>query len=189
MDMCTFIDVSEDNKEVCLPQVSIESWKDVNYIVVKMRSSDRAKLMFDVVCALTDLDYNIFHGSIISQDSVAYQEYFARRTNGYKMLNEFEKQTLIQSLTGAVQRRISRGLKIKVRKLDRHGLLSTVTMTLRENNLSLEKMKFITGDGLTVGYFYIGDVSSSTNANEIDQQRLEVVCHEIGRDVYFEKKE
>ncbi|XP_020597388.1 ACT domain-containing protein ACR4-like [Phalaenopsis equestris] len=129
MDMYAFIDVSEDSKEVCLPHVSIESWKDVNYIVVKMRSSDRPKLMFDVVCALTDLDYNIFRGSIISQDSVAYQEYFVRRTNGYKMLNKMEKQSLIQSLTGAIERRISRGLKMKVRKLDRHGLLSNVTMT------------------------------------------------------------
>ncbi|XP_020593484.1 ACT domain-containing protein ACR4-like [Phalaenopsis equestris] len=187
-DKRSFESVSEDNKEVCLPHVSVESWKDVNYIVVKVRSSDRPKLMFDVVCALTDLDYNIFHGSIISQDSVAYQEYFVRRTNGYKMLNEMEKQSIMQSLTGAIERRKSRGLKMKVRKLDRHGLLSNVTMTLRENNLSLEKMKFTSEDGLAVGYFHISDASSSTNADEIDQQRLEAVCHEIGRGVYFKKE-
>ncbi|XP_020598360.1 ACT domain-containing protein ACR4-like, partial [Phalaenopsis equestris] len=172
---------------VCLPQVLMEKWHDKDYLVLKVSSRDRPKLIFDVVCALTDLNYDIFHGSICSQDVVIVQEYFVRRTDGCTILNEIEKQNTLQSLIAAVEQRTSHGLKMEIRTFDSHDLLSNVCRALRNNNLSLNNMKLSKENGLAVGTFYITDASSSTNANDIDQQRLEAVRNEIGRDIFFEK--
>lgn len=53
--------------------VSIESWKQKGYSVVNIRSRDRPKLLFDTVCALTEMNYVVSHASISSEGSLAYQ--------------------------------------------------------------------------------------------------------------------
>lgn len=44
-------------------QVSIENCKEKGYSIVTVRSKDRPKLLFDTVCALTDMQYAVFHAS------------------------------------------------------------------------------------------------------------------------------
>ncbi|PKU59902.1 hypothetical protein MA16_Dca029109 [Dendrobium catenatum] len=65
--------LNSSNREMSIPQVSVESWRERDYLVVNVRSSDRPKLMFDTMCALTDLDYDVFHGSINTDGLVAIQ--------------------------------------------------------------------------------------------------------------------
>ncbi|KAI0501173.1 hypothetical protein KFK09_016116 [Dendrobium nobile] len=174
---------------VSWPQVFVESWRGRDCLVVNVKSSDRPKLMFDTVCALTDLNYHILHGSIISHESVAIQEYFVRQMNECMQVNEMERQSLVQSLVAAVERRMSQGLKVEVRILDRHGLLSKMSRVLRKNSLSLNKASFSKEKDTAIDTFYIIDASSSTiDAKNIDQQRMEAVHNDIDGDIFFEKK-
>lgn len=53
--------------------VSIESCKEKGYSVVNVRSRDRPKLLFDTVCALTDMQYVVFHAAVASKASMADQ--------------------------------------------------------------------------------------------------------------------
>lgn len=44
-----------------------------DYTVVTMRSKDRPKLLFDIVCTLTDMEYVVFHGMVNTGRMEAYQ--------------------------------------------------------------------------------------------------------------------
>jgi len=54
-------------------RVSIDSWEERGYAVVKMTSRDRPRLLFDTVCSLTDMHYVVFHATVGSQGALAIQ--------------------------------------------------------------------------------------------------------------------
>ncbi|KAK8947965.1 hypothetical protein KSP40_PGU018791 [Platanthera guangdongensis] len=56
-----------------LSSVSIENWASRGYSMVNVQCGDRPKLLFDIVCTLTDMDYVVFHGSIDTTGDRAYQ--------------------------------------------------------------------------------------------------------------------
>lgn len=60
---------SETNKTV----VTVESCVEKGYTVVNVRCNDRPKLLFDAVCTLTDMEYVVFHGTVIAEGPEAYQ--------------------------------------------------------------------------------------------------------------------
>ncbi|KAK9039647.1 hypothetical protein V6N11_014843 [Hibiscus sabdariffa] len=53
--------------------VTVETCREKRYSVVNLRSRDRNKLLFDTVCALTDMQYVVFHAAINSNGSMANQ--------------------------------------------------------------------------------------------------------------------
>jgi UTP:GlnB (protein PII) uridylyltransferase len=55
------------------PNVTVRNWNDKDYSVVTIRCKDRPKLLFDTVCALTDLHYVVFHANIDAKDNQSYQ--------------------------------------------------------------------------------------------------------------------
>lgn len=55
------------------PCVTLFNCTDRDYTVVTVRSADRPKLLFDTVCALTDMQYVVFHGTVITGTGEAYQ--------------------------------------------------------------------------------------------------------------------
>lgn len=55
------------------PKVTIERCEEKGYSVVSVKCKDRAKLMFDIVCTLTDMQYVVFHASISSSGPSASQ--------------------------------------------------------------------------------------------------------------------
>lgn len=55
--------------------VKIENCEERGYSILHVRSRDRPKLLFDTVCALTDMQYVVFHAAISSQASIAVQVY------------------------------------------------------------------------------------------------------------------
>ena len=63
----------EDFDEKRIPKVSVVNWSDKDYSVVTIRCKDRAKLLFDIVCTLTDMQYVVFHASIDTEGPNAYQ--------------------------------------------------------------------------------------------------------------------
>ena len=71
------------------PHVTVLDCRDRDYTVVTIRSRDRPKLLFDTVCALTDMQYVVFHGTVITGRMEAYQ------VNRY--LNR-EKQSVVNCL-------------------------------------------------------------------------------------------
>jgi hypothetical protein len=56
-----------------LPAVAVEDCAERGYTLVNVRCRDRAKLLFDTVCTLTDMQYVVFHGTVIAEGSEAYQ--------------------------------------------------------------------------------------------------------------------
>lgn len=54
------------------PQVTVLNIEK-DYTVITMRSKDRPKLLFDIVCTLTDMQYVIFHGMVNTGKMEAYQ--------------------------------------------------------------------------------------------------------------------
>ena len=54
------------------PVVTVQNWVERGYSVVNVQCKDRMKLLFDVVCTLTDMDYVVFHGTITTAKDRAY---------------------------------------------------------------------------------------------------------------------
>nr|CAB3493374.1 unnamed protein product [Digitaria exilis] len=86
-------------------RVSIDSWEERGYAVVKMTSRDRPRLLFDTVCALTDMHYVVFHATVGSQGSLAIQEYYIRHKDGRTVDSNAERQKVSRCLVAAVERR------------------------------------------------------------------------------------
>lgn len=66
-------DDSSEEKE--RPSVNVVNWHDKDYSVVTIQCKDRPKLLFDIVCTLTDMQYVVFHGNVEAEGTEAYQVY------------------------------------------------------------------------------------------------------------------
>ncbi|KAI0524935.1 hypothetical protein KFK09_004325 [Dendrobium nobile] len=159
-----------------------------DYFVVTVRSMDTPKLMFDAMCSLTDLNFEVLRGSVNSNGQWTIQKYSVRRIDGCKTLNEMEKESLVRSLKAAIERRQSHGLRMDIRTLDRPDLLLNMSKLFQQNGLSINKAEFAKQKELAVGTFYITDASSSSNVNVIDEQKLDAMHKKIGDGVFFENK-
>nr|GMD97219.1 ACT domain-containing protein ACR8-like [Ipomoea batatas] len=51
-------------RKLVVPVVSVLNCLERGYSVVNVHCKDRAKLLFDVVCTLTDMDYVVFHATV-----------------------------------------------------------------------------------------------------------------------------
>ncbi|XAR51389.1 [Protein-PII] uridylyltransferase [Bertholletia excelsa] len=137
--------------------VTIDYWKERGYSVVNVKSRDRPKLLFDTVCALTDMQYVVFHAAISSKGSMAIQEYYIRHKDGCTLDSESERRKVSQCLFAAIERRVSHGMRLDVSTENRTGLLADVTRALRENGLSITRAEIgKRGEG-AVGSFYVAD--------------------------------
>ena len=56
-------------------------WEKGYYVVI-VHCRDRAKLLFDIVYTLIDMQYVVYHASISSQGVQAYREYYIRHVDG-----------------------------------------------------------------------------------------------------------
>lgn len=65
-------DGSEGRKQGEL-SVTVENCRDKGYTVVNLRCQDRPKLLFDTVFTLTDMDYVVYHGTVIAEGAEACQ--------------------------------------------------------------------------------------------------------------------
>ncbi|KAG7026921.1 ACT domain-containing protein ACR1 [Cucurbita argyrosperma subsp. argyrosperma] len=176
-ERCRCGDDSEICKKSCTrTHVRIESCKEKGYSIINVKSRDRSKLLFDTVCALTDLQYIVFHAAVGSNGTVAYQEYFIRHIGGCILDTEFERTKLSQALVAAIERRASRGVRLELRAQNRMGLLSDLTRIFRENGLSISAINIETNGERVVGSFYVMDASG----NDVDRQTVELVIKEIG---------
>lgn len=53
--------------EMCdelIPVVSVQNYLEKDYSVVNVQCKDRNKLLFDIICTLTDMQYVVFHATV-----------------------------------------------------------------------------------------------------------------------------
>lgn len=70
---CTGVTAEMDCPPCFRPKIEIERCEEKGYSVVSVSCKDRAKLMFDIVCTLTDMQYVVFHATISSDGPYASQ--------------------------------------------------------------------------------------------------------------------
>ncbi|KAJ6825265.1 ACT domain-containing protein ACR4-like isoform X1 [Iris pallida] len=166
--------------------VSVENCSERGYTVVYVRSKDRPKLLFDTICTLTDMQYVVFHGTVISEGPEAYQEYYIRHIDGSPVSSEGERQRLIHCLEAAIRRRTTEGLRFEICIEDRVGLLSDVTRIFREHGLSVTRAEVSTRGSQAINVFYVTNASGSY---PVQAQMVEAVRNAIGETVLSVKED
>ncbi|KAB2001808.1 hypothetical protein ES319_D11G020700v1 [Gossypium barbadense] len=158
------------------PVVNVQNWTERGYSVVNVQCEDRPKLLFDVVCTLTDMEYVVFHASINTTGDKAYLEFYIRHTDGTPISSEPERHRLIQCLQAAIERRASEGIRLELCTSDRQGLLTDVTRTFRENGLNVTRAEISTAMGMAMNVFHVTDATR----NLVDPKSIESVRQKIG---------
>ncbi|CAN6466534.1 unnamed protein product [Victoria cruziana] len=156
--------------------VTVQNCLDRGYSVVGVQCKDRPKLLFDIVCTLTDMQYVVFHATIYTHFGEAFQEFYIRHADGCPVNSEAERRRVIQCLRAAIERRATEGLKLELRTSDRRGLLSEVTRTFRENGLLVTRAEVSTVDGQAVNTFYV----STAAGNPVDPKTIDSVRSRVG---------
>ncbi|KAK6137665.1 hypothetical protein DH2020_028591 [Rehmannia glutinosa] len=158
------------------PVVLVRNYLEKDYSVVNIQCSDRNKLLFDVVCTLTDMEYVVFHATIDTSGDTASLEFFIRHTDGTPISSEAEKQRVILCLQAAIERRASQGVRLELSAADRKGLLADVMRTFRENGLNVTRAEISTTQDKALNIFYVTDAIG----NLADPKIIESVRQKIG---------
>ncbi|XP_051130087.1 ACT domain-containing protein ACR8-like [Andrographis paniculata] len=158
------------------PDVLVQNDLQRDYSVVNIHCKDRIKLLFDVVCTLTDMEYVVFHATVDTSGDEASLEFFIKHMDGTPISSEAEKQRVILCLQAAIKRRASQGVRLELCASDREGLLADVTRTFRENGLNVTMAEISTKLDRAVNIFYVTDASG----NPGDPKMIESVRRMIG---------
>ncbi|CAL4913547.1 unnamed protein product [Urochloa decumbens] len=156
--------------------VEVQDWGERGYSVVTVSCRDRPKLLFDVVCTLTDLDYVVYHGTFDTDGDHAQQEFYIRRLDGRPISSAAERRRVIQCLQAAIERRASEGVRLELRITDRRGLLAYVTRVFRENSLSVTHAEINTRGDMAMNVFHVTDVAG----RPADPKTIDDVIQKIG---------
>ncbi|XP_042400191.1 ACT domain-containing protein ACR8-like [Zingiber officinale] len=137
--------------------VSIQSWAERGYSVLSVQCRERPKLLFDVLCALTDMEYVVFHGAVDTAGDSARQECYIRHNDGTPIGSKEERQRVVRCLQASIERRASPGTRLELRTPDQPGILADVTRTLRENGLLVTRAEVSTkGDVVSIVFYVTG---------------------------------
>ncbi|XP_020577472.1 ACT domain-containing protein ACR7-like [Phalaenopsis equestris] len=149
------------------PAVSIQSLVERGYSVVTVHCSDRPKLLFDIVCTLTDMEYIVYHGTVRTDADQAYQEFYIKHSDGRPISSEAERQRVMQCLQAAIDRR-GQGLRLEICTMERQGVLSEVTRVFRENGLLVKRAEISSTKGQAVSnVFYVTDAVGRIPSSEM----------------------
>ncbi|TKW11408.1 hypothetical protein SEVIR_6G231800v4 [Setaria viridis] len=161
------------------PVVEVVDCAERGYTLVNVRCRDRPKLLFDTVCTLTDMQYVVFHGTVIAEGSEAYQEYYIRHLGHSAGSSGEDRDRLRRALEDAIERRYTEGLRLELCCEDRVGLLSDVTRIFREHGLSVTHAEVDTRGARAANVFYVVDASGQP----VQGQAVEAVRAEIGEHI------
>ncbi|GAB2225978.1 hypothetical protein Droror1_Dr00021759 [Drosera rotundifolia] len=161
------------------PDITVINCVQKDYTVITMRTKDRPKLLFDIVCTLTDMQYVVFHGMVTTGSTEAYQEFYIRHADGFPISSEAERDRVIQCLEAAIARRASEGLELVVCTDDRVGLLSDITRVFREYGLTIRRAEVSTKSGKAKDTFYVTDVEG----NPVNQRTIDSIAQQVGPNV------
>ncbi|KAI5058130.1 hypothetical protein GOP47_0026300 [Adiantum capillus-veneris] len=159
--------------------VTIENCSEKGYSIINLQCKDRPKLLFDIVCTLTDMEYVVYHASISVDRPYASQEYYIRHVDGCILDTEGEQQRVIKCIEAAIERRASQGIRLELCMGDRVGLLSDVTRIFREYGLSVTRADVTTRGNKAMNTFYVTD----TLGGPVDMKIIETIRKEIGQQI------
>ncbi|XP_076888067.1 ACT domain-containing protein ACR6-like [Bidens hawaiensis] len=159
-------------------RVTVLDCVEKDYTVVTMHCRDRPKLLFDIICTLTDMQYVVFHGVVHTGKMEAFQEYYIRHVDGSPLSSEAERERVMQCLEAAIERRTSEALELELCTADRVGLLSDITRIFRENSLCIKRAEISTEGGTAKDKFYVTDMTSN---NPVDQKTIDSIRRQIGQ--------
>ncbi|KAL6899222.1 hypothetical protein ACP4OV_005880 [Aristida adscensionis] len=165
------------------PEVSVEHCEEKAYSVVNVKCKDRSKLLFDIVCTLTDMQYVVFHAAVSSEDNYGIQELYIRRKDGKTLLKD-EAERVIRCLEAAIARRVCEGFTLELCGRDRVGLLSDVTRVLREHGLTVARADVTTVGGQAMNVFYVRDPSGQP----VDMKTIERLRGQVGHTLMLNVK-
>lgn len=163
--------------------VTVEHCEEKAYSVVNVRCRDRPKLLFDIVCTLTDMQYVVFHAAVTSDGIYGIQELYIRRKDGRTLLKD-EAEKVIKCLEAAISRRVSEGFTLELCGRDRVGLLSDVTRVLREHGLTVTRADVTTVGEQAMNVFYVRDASGQP----VDMKTIEGLRGQVGQTVMLNVK-
>lgn len=158
------------------PVVTVYNDSFYGYSVVNVHCNDRTKLLFDIVCTLTDMQYVVFHATVKTAGDRAYLEFNIRHVDGTPISSEPERQRVIQCLQASVERRASQGVRLELCTTDKQGLLAEVTRTFRENGLNVTRAEISTSSDKATNVFYVTDALG----NPADPKLIDSVREKIG---------
>jgi UTP:GlnB (protein PII) uridylyltransferase len=160
------------------PIIEIMHCAHPDYWTVSIRCRDRTKLVFDTVCTLADLDYDIYHGTVDCANGVAHQEYFVRPRSGDGEFSGARATLLKAMLAQSIERRFPKGLKVHVRSHDRFGCLAALARQLQQAGLSVTRAKVRTfATSRSSGHtLYVMDAAGGPP----DRARVQAACQAIG---------
>lgn len=165
------------------PEVIVGNCSQKEYTLITMRSKDRPKLLYDIVCTLTDMHYVVFHGMVSTEITNAYQEFYIRHEDGLPISTEAERERVTRCLEAAIERRGSEGVKLRVcSDGDRVGLLSEITRIFRENSLTIKRAEISTRERRVDDSFYVTDVTGKA----VDPKTIESMRREMGPDIVLQ---
>lgn len=167
-----------EREEKWRPRVTVLDCVEKDYTVITMQCRDRPKLLFDIICTLTDMQYVVFHGVVHTGKMEAYQEYYIRHIDGSPVSSEAERERVMQCLEAAIERRTSEALELELCTADRVGLLSDITRIFRENSLCIKRAEISTQGGKVKDKFYVTDM---TGNNPVDQKTIDSIQTQIGQ--------
>ncbi|KAF5763948.1 putative [Protein-PII] uridylyltransferase [Helianthus annuus] len=173
------VEKTEQEKENKLrTRVMVLDCVEKDYTVVTIHCRDRPKLLFDIICTLTDMQYVVFHGVVQTEKMEAFQEYYIRHVDGSPVSSEAERERVMQCLEAAIERRTSEALELELCTADRVGLLSDITRIFRENSLCIKRAEISTEDGTAKDKFYVTDM---TGNNPVDPKTIDSIRTQIGQ--------
>ncbi|KAJ3675232.1 hypothetical protein LUZ60_004274 [Juncus effusus] len=165
------------------PLVTVERLEEKSYSVVNVRCKDRPKLLFDIVCTLTDMQFVVFHAAVTSDGPYAVQELYIRRKDDWS-LDSKEVERVVKCLEAAILRRVSEGFSLEICGRDRVGLLSDVTRVLREHGLTVIRADVATVGEQAMNVFYVRDQAG----RPISASMIDAVRNEIGQTIMLNVK-
>ncbi|KAM0945491.1 putative [Protein-PII] uridylyltransferase [Dioscorea sansibarensis] len=158
--------------------VTIQNLVERDYSVINIQCRDRPKLLFDVVCVLTNMNYVVFHGTVNTDGDKAHQEFYVRSSDGKIIGTEEEKERVVKTLRSGIERRAEKGLRLEICAEERQGLLADVTRVLRENGLSITMAEVMRMEEKVVrSVFYVDDVAGCALVND---KVIEMVKERMG---------
>lgn len=166
------------------PVITIDQCLEKGYTVVNLRCRDRSKLLFDIVCTLTDMQFVVSHASVSSDGQYAVQELYIRYKDGRMLDSKEEQEMIVKCLEAAILRGQSEGFSLEICGQDRVGLLSDITRVLREHGLSVTRADVTTVGEQAVNVFYVSDASG----NPVEMKMIDALRREIGHTVMLNVK-
>ncbi|EFJ46840.1 hypothetical protein VOLCADRAFT_121048 [Volvox carteri f. nagariensis] len=178
------------------PEVFVQHSKQRDYWMVNIRCRDRQKLLFDTVCTLADLNYDVYHGAVdceLDRDkagakvSIAVQTFYMRPRYGDAYWDPRKAAKLKYMLECAIQRRQPQGTKVHIQGAPSSGSggsggapaadLPALTAVWRKFGLCITRAKVRALAGSAGEHtFYLVDNFGRPPAEAVVQQ----ACQQIG---------